>query len=188
MNPAIPFLTGPRLHLRPLTESDADGAYPTWFNDAEICHGNSHHVFPYTPEDALDYIRRSRRARDELVLAIALHEGDRHIGNIALQRIHPIDRSAELSIVVGEKDAWGRGYGLEAARLLCDHGFSSLNLHRIACGTFEDNSAMQALARRLGMKEEGRRRKAAFKRGRYLDIVEYGVLRDEYEDHGKSGT
>jgi RimJ/RimL family protein N-acetyltransferase len=30
------------------------------------------------------------------------------------------------------------------------------------------------------MSEEGRRRQAAFKRGRYLDVIEYGVLQHEW--------
>ena len=107
--------------------------------------------------------------------------GDRHIGNIALQHIHPVNRAAQFSIVVGEKDSWGQGVGKEAGKLICDHGFQSLNLHRIACGTFENNIAMQRLAEFLGMVKEGVRRKAVYKGGKFLDVIEYGVLRDEYE-------
>ena len=179
----IPFLAGERLYLRSLVEADAEGSYVTWFNDEDVCGSNSHHVFPYTSEDALAYIRHAVRTRDDLILALVLCGGDRHIGNIALQNIHPVYRSAEFSIAIGEKTAWGKGYGKEAGRLLCDHGFAALNLHRIACGTFDDNVAMKRLALHLGMKEEGRRRQAAFKQGHYVDVIEYGVLRDEYQEH-----
>lgn len=179
--PKTAFLVGTRLCLRPLAESDADGAYPGWFNDAEVCHGNSHHVFPFTREAALEYIRRAGQRTDALILAIVLKENDRHVGNIALQDIHPIHRSAELSILLGEREAWGAGYAHEAAQLLLAHAFTELNLRRIGCGTFASNEAMQKLARRLGMKQEGQRRRAAFKSGCYHDIVEFGLLRDEYE-------
>ena len=107
---------------------------------------------------------------------------DRHIGNIALQHIHPVYRTADFSIIIGEKSAWGSGVGKESGRLICDHGFLTMNLHRIACGTFENNIAMQRLAVYLGMVKEGVRRKAAFKEGKYLDIIEYGVLKHEYEE------
>src|SRR6185503_19056119 len=113
-----PFLSGPRIYLRALHESDADGPYPGWFNDAEVCRGNSHHVFPYTREGALAYIRNAGQTRDALILAVVLREGGRHIGNIALQDIHPLYRSADLSIVIGERDVWGEGYAYEAAALL----------------------------------------------------------------------
>jgi [ribosomal protein S5]-alanine N-acetyltransferase len=176
-----PFLRGQRVHLRALVEADADGPYPGWLNDDQVCRGNSHHVFPYTRAAALDYIRQAATRRDELILAITLAADGRHVGNIALQRIHPIYRSAELSIVLGDRDVWGQGVGKEACRLLCDHGFAALNLHRIGCGTFADNLAMQRLALALGMTEEGRRRQAAFKDGRWVDVIEYGVLRAEYQ-------
>lgn len=186
MTVASRFLSGARLYLRPLCEADADGPYVTWFDDGEVCRGNSHHVFPYTREAALQYIQYSRTTRDALILAIVLHDGDKHVGNIALQTIHPVYRSAELVIILGDKSVWGQGYAKEAARLLCDHGFGAINLHRIACGTFEGNIAMQKVAAHLGMQEEGRRRQAAYKDGRYLDIIEYGVLEGEYV-HSVSG-
>jgi [ribosomal protein S5]-alanine N-acetyltransferase len=179
------FLAGPRLYLRALREADADGPYPGWFNDAEVCRGNSHHVFPYTREAALAYIRHAGQTRESLILAVVLREGHRHIGNIALQDIHPVNRSAELSILIGERDVWGAGFAHEAAVLIVAHGFSALNLERIGCGTFSGNAAMQKLAQRLGMKEEGRRRRAAFKDGRYVDVVEFGLLRGEFERTSK---
>jgi len=175
------FLNGERLYLRSLVESDADGPYANWFNDEEVCAGNSHHVLPFTAEAARDYVRHARQTNDGLILAIVLRDRDQHIGNIALDAINRDYQTAEFSIIIGDKSAWGSGYAKEAARLLCDHGFASMNLNRIGCGTFEDNEPMKKLAKYLGMQEEGRRRQAVFKRGRYLDIIEYGVLRSEYE-------
>lgn len=183
--PPTAFLIGERLYLRALAESDADGPYAGWFNDAETCRGNSHHVFPATSESALDYIRSSLRTRESLILAIVLKDGQRHIGNIALQNIQPLHRTAELSILLGDRAAWGQGYAAEAAELILAHGFHSLNLHRVGCGTFTDNKAMQKLAQRLGMREEGRRREAAFKNGVLQDVIEYGLLRGEFNTSHK---
>lgn len=176
----IPFLEGEHVYLRALVPDDAQGPYPTWFNDPEVCAGSGHHYFPYTVEEAASYIERAREARDELILAIAAREDGRHIGNVTLKRIDPITRSAELAIVIGDKTALGKGYSKEVGRLLCDHAFFELNLNRVHCGTFETNAPMRRLAEYLGMAEEGRRRQAAFKDNRLLDIIEYGVLREEY--------
>jgi RimJ/RimL family protein N-acetyltransferase len=125
-------------------------------------------------------VRRTRGARDQLVLAMVLRENDQHFGNIALTHIDTVRRSAEFAILVGEKNFWSKGYGEEAGRLLLDHGFFTLNLHRICCGTFSTNVGMQRLAEKLGMQLEGRRREAAFKDNQWLDILEYGVLREEH--------
>ena len=177
---SFPFLAGERLYLRPLEESDADGEYPGWLNDDEVSRGNAHNRFPYTRQAALEYIRRAGTTQDAVILAMILREGDVHVGNISLQRIEPVWRSAEFAILVGAKSCWGKGYGEEAGRLLLDHAFFTLNLHRVYCGTFSTNVGMQRLAEKLGMEEEGRRREAAFKEGLWLDVLEYGVLRQTY--------
>ena len=173
------FLLGERVALRALTPADVDGPYLEWFNDPEVCRLNSHHVFPYTRPEALEWVEALAGRRDALVLAITMD--GRHVGNISLQGIDPVGRTAELAIVLGDRSVWGQGIGLEAARLLVDHGFTALNLNRIACGTLAANVAMRRLAERLGMREEGVRRQAAWTDGAYHDIVEYGLLAADRE-------
>ena len=175
-----PFLRGARILLRPLTRADASGPYAEWFNDPVVCAANSHHVFPHSMKETLTYIEEVQEARDRLVLAIVHQEDGRHLGNIALTHIDPIARSAEFSLIIGETRSWGQGYSKEASRLILDHAFFSLNLARVACGTYASNIPMRRLARFLGMREEGWRRRAAFKQNRWLDVVEFGLLRAEY--------
>jgi ribosomal-protein-alanine N-acetyltransferase len=173
------FLLGERVALRALTPADVDGPYLEWFNDPEVCRLNSHHVFPYTRPEALQWVDGLPGRRDALVLAITVD--GRHVGNVSLQGIDPVSRAAELAIVLGDRSVWGQGVGLEAARLLVDHGFTALNLNRIACGTLAANVAMRRLAERLGMREEGIRRQASWTDGAYHDIVEYGLLAADRE-------
>lgn len=180
-----PFLVGEEIYLRGLSEKDLEGNYIQWFNDAEVCKYNSHHVFPYYRENAENYIKNTFNTQTAIVLAIILKENDLHIGNVSLQDINYINRSAELAVLLGEKDYWGKGCSKEAALLIMRHGFMELNLYRIYCGTSADNISMQKLALSLGMTEEGRRRGALFKHGRYVDIVEYGILSDEFLDRTK---
>ena len=176
----IPFLLGKEIYLRALVEEDSKGQYPMWFNDGDVCRGNSHHIFPYTSKEALEYIQQTDKDRHHLILAIVTHKDDTHIGNIALDNINYINRTAELTIVIGDKSCWRKGYGKDAARLICDHGFLTLNLNRISCGAVESNVGMRNLAQYLGMIEEGRRRLAVYKLGGYMDVIEYGILKEEY--------
>ena len=176
-----PFIVGERLYLRALEESDADGPYAAWLNDVEVCLGNAHHVFPSTHTDRLAYIRSTHGSRSALVLAIILKEGDLHIGNLSLQSIQWVPRKAEFAILLGDKEQWGRGYALEASRLIFRHGFSSLGLNRLESGVFATHPTVQKMVLKLGMRQEGVRRSAAFKNNAFVDVVEFGVLRDEFE-------
>ena len=175
-----PFIAGKNVSLRSLLPADLEGAYFRWFNDSEVCRHNSHGRFPNSLARMQAYVDEVSRSRSQLVLAIMENSSGRHVGNIALQNIQWIDRTAEYAIVLGERDTWGKGFAKEASDLILRHGFLELNLHRIYCGTSADNLAMQKLAKHMGMEEGGRRREAVYKAGKHQDVLEYGILRSEF--------
>lgn len=175
-----PFLAGHTIYLRTIDESDLGPRYRDWFNDPEVCRFNAHHRFPNYNEDMKSYYESTIKSRENLVLAICDKQNDLHIGNISLQSIDPLEQSAEFAIVIGDLSYQGKGVGKEAMRLIVEHGFDQLNLHRIYCGTAEDNVGMQKLALALGFKEEGRSREALYKDGKWKDILRYGLLKDEF--------
>src|SRR3989338_186816 len=175
------FLTGDSIYLRTIEESDLNSNYRDWFNDEDICRYNSHHRFPNYDEDMHEYYERVIRSNNNLVLAICDKKTNAHIGNIALENIDTINRSAELAIIIGDKKHWGKGIGKEASGLLVTHGFRELNLHRIYCGTLEDNVGMQNVARALGFREEGRSRDSLYKDGAFRNSINYGLLQDEFK-------
>jgi len=171
------FLDGAHIYLRSLDEKDINGNYRYWLNDPEIIQYNSHGRFPVTPEKLIEYVKAVAQSNTALVLAIIDKETDTHIGNISLQSINWIDRNAEIAFLLGERSFWGKGIMETAGRMLISHGFETLNLHRIYCGTSSENMGMQKLAAKLGMTQEGIRHEALYKGNRYFDIVEYGILR-----------
>ncbi len=171
-----PFLVGSTIYLRSIDESDLTPRYREWFNDAEVCQFNSHHRFPNYDENMRDYFESTIKSRDNLILAICDKSNDLHLGNVSLQDIDALNQSAEFAILIGDKTYWGKGVGKEATQLIVEHGFKQLNLHRIYCGTAEDNMGMQNLALAMGFKEEGRFRHALYKDGKFKDTLHYGLL------------
>jgi RimJ/RimL family protein N-acetyltransferase len=126
-------------------------------------------------------------AKTETTFVIEAVDGEtaKPIGTIGLHGILTKDHSASFGIAIGEKDYWNKGCGTEAARLLIKYGFEQLNLHRIYSSAHAFNERSLRLHRRVGFKEEGRRREARFKNGVYCDEVEFGLLRDEW-NHGST--
>ncbi len=170
----------PRLYVRGLQLKDIHGNYAGWFNDGEVCKYNSHGAFPKSKKELASYVRSMYENNDKIVWAVIDRKTGSHIGNISLLCLDWINRSAEFAVIIGEKDHWGKGYATEAAILLLDHGFNKLNLNRIYCGTAATNLGMQKVASNLKMKREGVRRKALYLSGKYADVYEYGILRDEF--------
>lgn len=168
----------------PLSQEHLDGPYLDWFDDQVVCRFNSHGKFPLSRASAELFVREANNA-NSVTWAIE-HAAHGHIGNVSLTNLSFVNRSAEFGILIGRHEHSGCGVGYRAARTLFAHGFMKLNLERISCGTAESNKAMIALAMKLGMSEEGRRRNALFLEGDRVDIVEFGLLRDEYTGQGPS--
>lgn len=140
--------------LRPLTPDDASQIYLDWLNDPEV----SRYRAPrktMTMEALREWIENIPERGDKV---FAISTDDRHIGNIALNTI--VDGSAELSIMIGAKDVWGRGYGSEAIRQITRYGFGVLGLDSLWAES--PNPAFNAAMRKLGWKREANRRNEHF--------------------------
>lgn len=170
--------------VRSLRESDLNGPYQSWFEDQEVCKYNSHGKFFKNANWFREYYDNLNR-EDRVVWAIC-HQDDGHIGNVSLQNISFINRNAEYAILIGNRKHWRKSVGLNASLALLRHGFESLNLERVYCGTAGANIGMQKLALQMGMVEEGRRRKHLFLNGQWEDMVEYGLLREGFKGGSSS--
>ena len=173
-------LEGAVIYLTPLSEADVSESYVEWLNDAVVCRDNSHGTIHNTRARTLDYVRSVQDSETTKAFAIRLKTTGKHVGNVSIQKIDPVNRSAELAILIGEKEAWGQGVGTDAYRLLIDYGFTELNLNRIYSGQTARNKAMIRVCEKVGMTQEGLLRQAMFKNGEYLDVVVHALLRDDY--------
>ena len=76
----------------------------------------------------------------------------------------------------------GRGYATEAAQSMVRYAFSELGVERVDLQCRADNAASQRVAERCGFTLEGRsRRQHRMKSGALVDVLWYGLLRDEWE-------
>jgi RimJ/RimL family protein N-acetyltransferase len=109
------------------------------------------------------------------------------IGQCALFNFDPVAHRCELGITIGDKSYWGRGYGTDAVRVLIDYGFRHHNLHRVYLSVNSTNPRAIGAYRRCGFVEEGRLRAHMWNNGHYIDLVQMGILRDEWEaDSGQA--
>lgn len=178
-----------RFYLRPFTREDAEGNYRNWWMDQDVCKYSSHGLFPMNSAELEEFLN-SLESNSKIVWAVIVKsqtdmdkDWSLHIGNVSLDCIDWINRTAEFAVIIGEKDYWNQGYTTEAARFLFLHAFDKLNLSRIWTGMAATNEGMKGVARKLGMQVEGIFRNAVFLEGEYQDVVEFGILREEWNQN-----
>ncbi|HIE39784.1 MAG TPA: N-acetyltransferase [Anaerolineales bacterium] len=173
------MIEGEKVRLRPVEREDLP-RYVRWFSDPEV----RRHLSVYLPfslaqeERWYEGLQERLRRNEAVVLAIETSEGI-HIGNIGLHGINWKDRSAELGIVIGEKEYWGQGYGTDAIRTLLRVAFEGMNLHRIYLRVDADNVRGIRCYEKCGFHREGTLRDAVFREGRYYDQLLMSILRPE---------
>jgi RimJ/RimL family protein N-acetyltransferase len=175
------FAEGALVILRPLERADLNERYLSWLNDPEVTRYTETGTFPSTAEDLENYYRSVTGSKNDVMLAVVDKKSGRHVGNVKLGPIHWVHRHATFGILIGEKDFWGKGVGLEATQLMVEYGFQRLNLHRIDLGVFAEHDAAVKCYEKAGFKVEGRMREDLFLDGEYKDRLRMGMLRSEYK-------
>jgi RimJ/RimL family protein N-acetyltransferase len=121
-----------------------------------------------------------QRRGTDVRCAICTDERPDPIGLVSLTGIDPVHKHAELHIQLGDHDSQGKGIGTEATQAMVLHGFRDLNLHRIYLFVLDSNHAARRMYEKIGFRQEGTMREAAFKDGRYEDVHVMGLLQAEF--------
>ena len=165
---------GARIRLSPIRANDAPALF-RWINDRELVVFNAG-FHPVHASQHAAWMRSIAGKTDLIVFAIRKKRGDALIGVCQLHTISAVHRSAELQIRIGDAASRGRGYGVEAVRLLVEFAFRDLNLHRVWLRVFGTNTPALKTYSAAGFAREGVMRDAAFIDGRYVDVVIMGIV------------
>jgi len=170
-----------------LSDPEIKSNYYKWFDDPIVTKHNSQGLFCKTKKEFERFFNEIAEG-SVVVFGILSPSGNSllHIGNVSLQRFNWVYRSAELAIVIGESDFFGKGIATESCKKIIEHGFLKLNLNRIWSGTSATNLGMQHVFEKIGMTKEGVMRDGMFLNGEYQDIIQASILKKEWKG-GKSG-
>lgn len=168
-------LRGARLLLRPLGPEAVDERYLAWLNDPEVNRFSQRHGHHTTLGEARAYLETL--GADETVLGIEVDDLG-HVGNVKYGPIDHHNRRCDISILIGEHAAWGRGVGTEAIYLVSRHLFETRGLNRLDAGSA--NPAFLKLVDKLGWRVEGVLRERVRIGDRFLDWTLVAQLRGEF--------
>ena len=169
------FVKGEKVILREKRVEDAPKDY-AWRVDEELARLDATRPLRMSYDDFKRYSQeemgypspRSKR------LAIDTHDGT-HIGNIMYYDIDLRRKEAELGIMIGDREYWGKGYGTDAVNSLIEHIFTTTQITRVYLHTLEWNDRARTSFAKSGFKELKSVRRSG------LDFVLMELWRSEWQ-------
>ena len=171
-----------RLILRNWEDGDVEDIVEG-LNNIEVSKWMASVPYPYTENDAINFIERAKDNDEnvKIALAIVLKESNKVIGGTEIRNINKKDGIAGDGIWLNEKYQ-KNGYGTEAFSARNKYCFDVLGLRRIENGYFPDNEKSRKMQIKLGYKDEGIRRKKflCLATNEYVDECVTGLLKEEF--------
>jgi RimJ/RimL family protein N-acetyltransferase len=163
---------GELVDLRQHTEANRE-PFIRWYADEEIAELLRHDLEPLDRREADAYFSNiilplSRRGH---CWAIHRRDSERLIGTAAVTDISSVRGTCLFRIVIGEKDAWGNGFGTEATRLAAEIVFASLPVSRFRLEVFAHNERARRAYARVGFRPYDRYEERVPRKRRTLDII-----------------
>ncbi|MEO7269633.1 MAG: GNAT family protein [Knoellia sp.] len=186
-----PTLEGELVTLRPIRAEDADVIDASIREDSEIGRlTGSVNSSSQEPEGMpLEKLREIyggwAEADDRLVLAVTDRASGQLVGEVVLAGWDEGNRSCWFRTLIGAAGR-GRGLGTEATRLIVDHGFLVLGLHRITLKVYDFNPRARHVYEKVGFVHEGTGREALLFDGEWIDVHYMAVLEPDWAAGSRS--
>ncbi|MCM3659585.1 GNAT family N-acetyltransferase [Georgenia satyanarayanai] len=180
-----PVLTGTLTTLRPYRDADLPHILEA-LADPELLRltGSVHsdeeaRAAEQDPAQLHDWYSGLAAREDRLDLMVVDRASGTWVGEVVLNDWDPGNESCNFRILLGPRGR-DRGLGSEATRLLLDHAFTRLPLHRVSLGVYAFNPRAQRVYEKAGFVVEGREREALRYDGARVDQVLMSVLRPDW--------
>ena len=179
--------TGKRVKLVPFTEEHLnDPKYLSWLKDYEVMRyiGRPEYFKPFEFKMVQDYIESLWQNEYVTFFAVLTQEGT----FIGTAKINYLDaqgfetKTADIGIMIGNRNEWGKGYASDAIKAACAYAFDTLGARKLVAGCNAKNGAVVRIFEKAGFKEEGRIRKKLFCEDEWCDHILLGCFKEEFEN------
>lgn len=130
-----------QIYLSTLNEDDPLDEYLSWMHDQDIVAHLEARFGQHSRESLASFIKGCRESVSDLLCGINLNEGQRHIGNIKLGALDHNHKRAEIGLLIGARDQWGKGIATRAVSLLSQYALRDLELYKVWAGAYSNNPA-----------------------------------------------
>lgn len=160
---------GERVLLRPFKESDITLSYLNWLNNPDVLRFSNQRFHQHTRESCLRYLRSFIESNNKFFL-IQDRVSERPLGTLTIY-LNSYHRTADLGLMVGEKDSWGQGIGFDAFYAAVKQLTNSGEVRKITAGCLIINTAMVRIMEKAGLFLEATRCDQELVDGKPVDVV-----------------
>lgn len=174
---------GEKIYFKEFTEDNLyDERYHKWLRDISVVRGimRVEYLKPMQFSEIENYVKRLWSSNQDCLFAMYFKENNEFIGTLKIGAIDWQSKAADIGILIGNKDYWGKGICKDAVPTLCDYAFKYLNMRKLIGGALVTNVAMCKCFEHTGFKKEGTLRKQNFFEGEYIDLILYGIFKSEF--------
>ena len=158
-----------------------DPDYLAWLNDREVV--RTLYLRDYLDgvsyEMVAGYVDDMMASEHNLMLALYDLKDSKFVGSIKAGHIDWDARIAEIGIMIGAKDYWGRGLATDSIYTLSRYLFEQAGFRRLVAGAMSINGGMIAVFEKLGFRREACFRQHDRIDDGYCDHIYLGCFRDE---------
>ena len=173
-------LSSQRLIYRALGVDDVTQHYVDWLNDPEVNRYLETRHNHQTLDSCRSYVADMISNPAHNLFGIYLRKTGKHIGNTKLGFINPHHQRAQLSLFIGERDCWGKGFATETIKTITSWGFNELKLEKIEAGCYDTNMGSLRAFLKAGYQVEGYLRKNIVLEGQRIGSFWLGILPNEF--------
>lgn len=181
MSALQPIFTGEHIRLTAIESNDL-ATIAAWYADDDfIRHFDGTAAYPKSVDAWREWLKELQNTTRDYTFGIRRHDDPALIGIVGIDGILWNNRNASLAIAIGDTQHRGKGYGVDAMRLLLRFAFHELNLHRVYLTVFSYNTPAIRLYEKLGFHQEGVYREHILRDGQAYDMLLYGLLAKEWQ-------
>lgn len=179
-------LFGEKCTLRTFVESDAKQLAELHQNNKYYwaTHEPLHRDEYYTEETQFKKILESihmLHANREFSFGIYSKNSQKLIGHISLYAIKRLPYSSAFIGYSVDKNYIGKGIATEAANLVLEFAFQTINIHRIEAYVSPKNEGSIRVLEKAGLQREGLLRELLFINGEWEDHFMYAILQNDFK-------
>jgi RimJ/RimL family protein N-acetyltransferase len=168
-------IKGSKINLRPKKIEDAEQDYE-WRSDPELSALDATVPINISLREYISHFKDELKYPVPWSVKYAIEDKNGYlIGNIMYYDIDPIEKEAEIGIIIGNKAFLSKGLGTDALHTLASHVFNTTNIMLLYLHTLTTNHRARKAFKKVGFKEVGPVRKEG------MNFIKMDLLKNDWE-------